>query len=80
MVKNLPVRCGFDPWVGKILWRRKQQPTPVFLPAVEVRVLTTGQPGKSPVFLSGKSCGQRSLVGYSPWGCKRVELVLTTKQ
>ena len=25
-------RCGFHPWVGKIPWRRKQQPTPVFLP------------------------------------------------
>ena len=25
-------RCGFDPWVGKILWRRKWQPTPIFLP------------------------------------------------
>ena len=25
-------RCGFDPWVGKIPWRRKWQPTPVFLP------------------------------------------------
>ena len=25
-------RCRFDPWVGKIPWRRKQQPTPVFLP------------------------------------------------
>ena len=23
---------GFDPWVGKIPWRRAQQPTPVFLP------------------------------------------------
>ena len=23
------------------------------------------------VFLPGKSHGQRSLVGYSPWGCKR---------
>ena len=25
MVKNLPAnarRCGFNPWVGKILWRR----------------------------------------------------------
>ena len=22
-------RCGFDPWVGKIPWRRKWQPTPV---------------------------------------------------
>ena len=25
-------RPGFDPWVGKILWRRKWQPTPVRLP------------------------------------------------
>ena len=25
-------RCGFDPWVGKIPWRRKGQPMPVFLP------------------------------------------------
>ena len=25
-------RCWFDPWVGKIPWRRKWQPTPVFLP------------------------------------------------
>ena len=41
-------RCQFDPWVGKIPWRRKWQPTPVFLP--------------------GESHGQRSLVGYSPWG------------
>ena len=24
-------RCGFDPWVGKIPWRRAWQPTPVFL-------------------------------------------------
>ena len=25
-------RCGFDPWVRKISWRRKWQPTLVFLP------------------------------------------------
>ena len=25
-------RPGFNPWVGKIPWRRKRQPTPVFLP------------------------------------------------
>src|SRR5574337_123430 len=43
-------RPGFDPWVGKILWRRKWHPTPVLLP--------------------GKSHGQRSPVGCSPWGCK----------
>ena len=32
-VKNSPAKiCEFDPWVRKILWRRKWQPTPVFLP------------------------------------------------
>ena len=36
--------------VGKILSKRKWQPTPVFLPE--------------------KSHGQKSLVGYSPWGPK----------
>ena len=41
---------GFNPWAGKIPWRRKWQSTPVLLP--------------------GKSHGQRSLVGYSPWGCR----------
>jgi len=25
-------RRGFDPWIRKIPWRRKWQPTPVFLP------------------------------------------------
>ena len=33
--KNLLANAGdtwFDPWVGKIPWRRKWQPTPVFLP------------------------------------------------
>ena len=25
-------RPGFNPWVGKITWRRKWQPTPVFVP------------------------------------------------
>jgi len=25
-------RCGLDPWVRKITWRRAWQPTPVLLP------------------------------------------------
>ena len=25
-------RCGFEPWVRKIPWRRKWQPSPIFLP------------------------------------------------
>ena len=43
-------KCRFSLWVGKIPWRRKWQPTLVFLP--------------------GESQGNRSLVDYSPWGCK----------
>ena len=34
----------------------------------------------TPVFLPGKSHGQRNLAGYSPWGCKRVGHDLVTKQ
>ena len=36
--KEPPCQCrrhkrhGFVPWVGKILWKRKWEPTPVFLP------------------------------------------------
>ena len=41
-------RHRLDPWVGKMPWRRKWQPTLVFLPE--------------------ESHGQRSLVGYGPWG------------
>ena len=48
-------RPGFNPWVRKIPWRRKWQPTPVFS-------------------LPGESRGQRSLVGYSPWGCKELDM------
>ena len=37
VVKKLPANAGdmrhrLDPWVRKIPWRRKWQPTPVFLP------------------------------------------------
>ena len=38
-------------------WRRKWQPTPIFLP--------------------GEAHGQRTLVGYSPWGSKELD---TTEQ
>jgi len=34
LLKNLPAmqKPGFDPWVGKIHWRRERLPTPVFWP------------------------------------------------
>ena len=39
---------------GKVPWRRKWQPTPVFLP--------------------GKSHGQRTLEHYNPWGCRELDM------
>ena len=36
-------RRRFNPWVGKIPWRRKQQPTPVFLSG---KSLWTEEPGR----------------------------------
>ena len=52
LVKNLPAMQ--ETWARFLgqedPWRRKWQPTPVFLP--------------------GKSHGQKSLAGYSPWARK----------
>ena len=45
---------GLIPELGNTPWRRKWQPTPVFLP--------------------GKSHGWSSLAGYSPWGCKELDM------
>ena len=125
-------RHGFDPWVRKIPWRRKRQPTPVFLPrkchgqrslvgnspwghialdATEhthvcthtqthththtllIQLLTRTMRCKrgrldpkvrkipwsrkwqpTPVFLPEKFHGQKSLVGYSPWGHKESDM------
>ena len=45
----------FDPWVGKIPWKRRWLPIPVLL--------------------AGKSRGQGSLAGYSPWGCTESDTI-----
>ena len=54
-LKHLPAmqETWVQSLVGKIPWRRKWQPAPVFLP--------------------GESHGWRSLVGYSPRGCKELD-------
>ena len=58
-VKNPPANTGDPrdagsvPGLGRSPWRRKWQPTPIFLP--------------------GKSQGQRSLAGYSPRGRKQLD-------
>ena len=33
----------------------------------------------TPVFLPGEFHGQRSLAGYSPWGCKELEMTEQTE-
>ena len=57
MLKNTPANAGdlgLTPSLGRSPWRRKWQPTPVFLP--------------------GKSHGQRCLMSYSPWGPKESDM------
>ena len=49
---------GLVSGLGKILWRKKWQPTPAFLP--------------------GEFRGQRSLVGFSPRGCKELDMTEAT--
>ena len=44
------------------------------------KILWRGKWQPTPVFLPGKSHGQRSLVGYDSWGHKRVGHNLATKQ
>ena len=38
------------------------------------KILWRGKWLPTPVFLLEESHGQRSLVGYSPWGCKELDL------
>ena len=64
-VENLPPNAGDIRYMGSIPgsgrsipYRRKWQPTPVFLPE--------------------KSHGEKSLVGYSPWGHKELDMTAHT--
>ena len=43
-----------------------------FYPGVR-KILWRRKWKSTPVFLPGESHGQRSLVGYSPWGCKELD-------
>ena len=56
MINNLPANAGDSRDAGLIAGSERS-------PGVRIWQLT-------PVFLPGKSRGQSSLVGYSPWGCK----------
>ena len=68
VVKNPPANAGhirdmdLIPVSGKIPWRRACPP----------------EEGINPVFLPEESQGQRSLVGYSPQGCKESDTTEVT--
>ena len=59
MGKESACNIGDTGEAGSIPWRKKGQPTLVFLP--------------------GESHGQRSLLGYSPWGCKESDTTEVTE-
>ena len=65
MVKNLPANAGDARDAGSISGSGR---------SLEEEWQST------PVFLPGKSHGQRNLASYSPWGHKRVRHDLMTKQ
>ena len=60
MVKNLPANAGDRGDAGSIPGSER----------------SAGEGNGTPVFLPGESHGQRSLSGYSPWGCKESDMTL----
>ena len=64
VVKNPPVRAGGRKRHGFDPWVKKIPWRRKWQPV--------------PVFLPGESQGQRSLVGYSPWGCKESDMTEAT--
>ena len=75
-------RFRFDPWIGKIPWKRAWQPTPVFLPVINTDsssmptlsgapVVNQGPKSVPEVFQlhgEGKELGQRGLIDQ--YGCQ----------
>ena len=64
IIKNLPSMK--ETWVQSLIWKDP----------LEKGMATHS----SPVFLPGKSQGQRSLLGYGPWDHKRARHNFATKQ
>ena len=63
MVKNQPANGGDIRHAGSIPVSRRSP---------------GGGHSNPPVFLPGESHGQRSLAGYSPWGCKESDMTEVT--
>ena len=79
-VNNLPAQCrrtGFNSWVSKISWRRKWQPTLVFLPGKyqgqrRLAGYSSWDHERDFEKTLGDSEGQGSLMCHNPW-LQRVE-------
>ena len=67
---------------SRVVWASQVALVVKNLPAVQEdleRLLGQEDPWRrawppTPVFLLGEFCGQRSLAGYSPWGCKELDM------
>ena len=65
LVKNPPASAGDPGIVGFDLWAG--------------RIPWSRKCQPTPVFLPGRCHGQRSLAGYSPWGCKESDVTEHTE-
>ena len=83
-IEQLPVSYLFYTWLGLPWWLSGKELTYQCrkhgLDPWIRKIPWRRERQPTPVFLPGKSHGQRSLLGYSPWGHKRVGHDLATKQ
>ena len=68
-------RGEFNPWVGKISWRRAWQPTPVFLPGEFPRTEEPGSPQSTGMQRVGHDCVTNTshFTSSSLWWCSGKE-------
>ena len=71
VVKNPPAKAGD---IRDLSWRHKRLGFDPWVRKIPWR--RAWQP--TPVFSPGESHGQRSLVGYSPWGHKELDMAKVT--
>ena len=65
-------RPEFNPWIGKIPWRRAWQSAPVFVPGESL-----GQRRDLKGF-EGEEGAEKSGRLYSPWSCKESDMTEAT--
>ena len=83
--KESSCRCkshGFNPWVGKIPWRREWQPTPVFLPGKShaQRSLVGGSPGSKESDTTGQLSTEHIIICQGLRFSQQRHFLLTTSK